>query len=742
MKIKGDNIPGLFLTALALLLTVSNHSQELIYQNSTTGAASYEVEVIGDYLYVGAGNTLQVYLAPVDSMPPYERIWEHRFGSTIDDIVVVGDVMYMAANHDGVWKIDVSQPEAPETVWNWNSLSFDHAAYDISVKGDSLFIANKLSISLVRDTGENYDYITDFAQQDDPYARIRGSDVFGESIAFTLATILPSLDSSVEGVYFYDTETLTQTTFHHESFGDHEDVIFSDDGEELYVLGGTESSSSFNINGLFYALDVTDLQAIEVLFADTLLATPIFAIGSAMNAVVENDTIYLATQAAEDSIPFPWNPANGNVYVYDAVDPGNIHPIGILDAGLWHFDLAKKGDIIHIASEWYGVRTVEVSNFPVETTLGDTPSGGWNTGSDVHGNWLAVANEGYGIKLFGISNPMDPILIDEHINIQNGFCMHVDFSADGQYLFGSYFLEQDGFRVFDVSTMEQVASLEPFTGYERTAVWQDHFVSLHGGTVRHIDVEDPLSPELVELDALSGHDFTITESGVACFASVNAVEFYDLEVGFSTTLDAQAGEVFGAIAARSDTVYLYSSTQGIVRIAVPDAASPQVIDSYPTNLGAPKFMAANEDGLYLGYQEEGIYGLNLQNFDATAYYRTSLEFYLPDLWGLQDLRAFEGLVMVAEYFGQTSLLLSSSPITEIGSAKEYEFSVYPNPFEDWLKISVETPVRGTLVNLQGQAVASFSLREGENILHLMEVSSGLYILRLEGLSAPAILIKS
>lgn len=702
--------------------------QVLIPQSSTTGAACYEVEIVGDYIYAGTGNTLQVFYAPVDSLPTYAQVWERRFGSVIDDLVLVGDVLYMAANHDGVWKIDVSSPEEPETIWNWNTLAYDDAAYDISVSGDSLFVANKRKMSLIRDMGETFDFVSNFAEQEDAFSRLRGSDVYGNQIAFTVATILPSLDSSTEGVYFHALDDLTQQAFYHQPFGDHEDVIFSDDGEELYVLGGTESTSSLNINGLFYALDVADLDDLNLLYADTLEATPIFAIGSAMNAIVENDTIYVATQSAEDSIPFPWNAVNGNIYVYDAVDPQDIHTIAHIDAGLWHFDLAKRNNTLHVASEWFGIRSIDVSDLPNDTTIGDTPTGGWNVGSDVHGNRMAVGNEGYGIKLFDITTPQQPELINEHINIQNGFCMHVDFSEDGEYLFGSYFLANDGFRVFDATTLEQVAEVAEFVGYERTAVWGEHFISLHNNVVRHIDIGDPLAPEMTVLDQLSGQDFVISDNGVACFSKPGELIFYDLQTQTLETMMAVLGEQFGAVASQSDTLYVYSSTQGLLRIDVADGENPILIDATSTNLEGPKFMAANADGLYLGYQEQGVFALNLQDFISTAYYRSSLEFYLPELWGMQDLRAYEGLVLLAEYFGQTTLLSTQDVIIGTEDIMTPDISVFPNPVGEVLNINIPFTCAANIVDVNGRIVLPLLLQKGMNSIPLDQVSPGAYIL--------------
>ncbi len=732
--------------AFALLSFAVQAQDSLQFLSATTGAASYEVAVYNDYLYSGTGSTLQIFHTGGGATPPYTKTFEHRFTSIIDDIQILGDTLYIAANHAGVSKWYLQpDPSQPTHVATWHTNGFDESAYDISFKGDSLFIANKTKVTILKDEGNALTRLTDFAEQTAQMVRIRGGAMKGNLYAFTLST-MALISFNPDGVHIYDANTLTPISNHLEPFGDAEDVLFGQNTDLLHVLGGGQSTSwALNLKGLFYSLNIANPATPTLAYMDTLDIYPIpgFAIGNALNAEIVNDTIYLATQAAEDSSTL--NPVDGNIYVYDATNAGNVHPLTVLDAGLWHFDVAMQNSTLHIASEWFGVRSLDVSNLYNPINLGDTPTGGWNIGADIHGNKMVLANEGYGIKLFDISDPTNPILTNEHINISNGFCMNVNFSTDGNYVFGSYLLPNDGFRVFDLN-LNQVASLPDFTGAERTWVWQNKVVALAkpyvpGPTqLNVIDVSNPLIPSVETTINIEANDLLVDDGKV--FVTLNdTLIIYALNNGLQEmNRYTNANSEYGAMAKHDDTLFVYQKNLGLVRYTFDEVNHTLTATgtiTFPE--GDPKYMAADSLGLYVGFLEFGVHAYNKSTLAYVDHYHGGLDFYHPALWGIEDLKAIDGYVVLVEYFEQTTLLkFDNEMINAIGTATPLpQLPAYPNPIEknEVLRIPVapahqQAPLQLTITDARGRILQS-SQHVGTPEVSCHGLSQGAYFFSLQ-----------
>ena len=119
-------------------------------------------------------------------------------------------------------------------------------------------------------------------------------------------------------------------------------------------------------------------------FSDTVNGIPFgFAVAAPLNAEIMNDTVYVATTAGLR----PGGPLDTTfIHVYDATDPANVHQIAYLPAGLWHFDVTLDPPYYHVASEWFGILTVDISDFGKPAIVGKTLTGGWSLSSHRHGN--------------------------------------------------------------------------------------------------------------------------------------------------------------------------------------------------------------------------------------------------------------------------------------------------------------------------------------------------------------------
>jgi hypothetical protein len=731
---------------LGLLVPFLCKAQDsLQFLSATTGAACYVTAYHNNYLYTGTGSTFRVYDVHSIETPPYDVKFEHRFTSIINEIEIIGDTAYICANHAGLSKWDISQPLSPQKIWEWIPTGLEQACYDISFNGDSLFIANRSRVTLLRDNGSSVSFLQDFAVQTNPLVRIMGGDVKDNLYAFTISTMFLFPSALLDGVHIYDATTLTELSFHFEQFGDHEDVLFGQNTDLLHVLAGTDATSTLSQEGHFYTLNVADPANPFPIFHDTLAVHPIFGFGQgqALNAEIRNDTVFLVTKSAEDSIVNILDPPNGNIYVYDGTNNA-VSAITVIDAGLWYFDLALQNNLLHVASEWFGIRTIDISNIFNDVHIGDTPTGGWNITSATYGNKMVLANEGYGLKLFDISDPMNPILTHEHINISNGFCFGVQFSDDGNYIYASYFTANDGLRVFD-NTLTQVGSLSDFTGYERMRLWQDKIVA-HGQVpfsphkLFVVDISNATSPTLQTSWPQEAYDLWINENGMLFMSTKDSLTIMDLSNNMQTlnTIYDSGAEEFQAMAMYKDTLYVNVKNKGLVRYfhnPTTHALTEDITVNFPE--GDAKWLAADSLGLYVGFQQHGVHAYNRTTLTFVDSYEGGRDFTHPNLWGMEDLKAENGLVILVEYFEQTTLLkFENGSLTAIETPElnPQSITIYPNPTTLFVNIVTtgNSPITAIEVyNPEGRLIMTESNLKTKNFqLNSSELPPGFYLINI------------
>src|ERR1051325_8216789 len=361
-----------FLPLLTSAQIFAQSPGNLSYLSSTTGAACYEIEYFNNHVYAGAGNTLMVYDLNANRTPN-TKIFETRLRSNISDIKFRNGKMYIAANHAGlsVWNINNG---IPQLITEMLPSALDEAAYDIAFKGpDSVFISYKSKMALFKfDSNLNtLTLLTTFAQQVNG-TYVMGCDVKNNLLAFCTSAFDSTASANARtGVHLVNTNNFSnQYYFFEQDTCDPQDVIFGQNTNLLHVLGGTESwVNGANSYGIYYALNVANPSAPVRVFRDSLPNNFYFNIAQPMNGELRNDTLYIATEGAWDrnnSLP-----DHGYIYVYNC-NNNSVQFINELNAGLWHFDLALNGNRLYVASEWYGIKTLNISNPMSEIDMGNT----------------------------------------------------------------------------------------------------------------------------------------------------------------------------------------------------------------------------------------------------------------------------------------------------------------------------------------------------------------------------------
>jgi|GEM_PF-683398 len=739
--------------------------------SSTTGAACYTVKYYNNYVFAGAGNTVQVYGTNPTSGLIGNLITEQRLVSHVTDMRMYGTHLLVSANTDGVYLYKTSTlPGALTQLAHYLPDSTDEAAYNLAVKGDTLFVAYKRKMAaflLDTSSSPSIQLLDRFGHlpSSQPVARVRGCDVKGGLLAYTVAGYSTSTQANaITGVHLVNAAATNfpQVYFYQQDYCDPEDVLFGKNTTLLHVLGGTESyAQGNNPEGIFYSLNVSNPSNPQLVFSDTIAefgySLAYFQISNAMKAENVNDTIYVAALGAPDTTNTPLN-ITGHTYLYDATSSAQVSLINAVYAGLWHFDVAINRKKMYVASEWYGIKTIDLTTLlSGGTDLGDTPTGGWNKGGDVHGNKMIQANEGYGMRLYDISSPATPVLLDTN---RQEFCWGARFSGNGQYVFGFYY-SADDFRVFDANTLQMTGSVDQFVlpvDPHRTRSWQHMAVTAaHVGLLDNLiiaDASNPGAPQIpftrayadpIDIDVdtagnlfvMRNDSITVYDLGNSTFPRVAtiAVPPFTFQNNFASICvykDTVYAVVMGTVAASGIYKYFFSGNS----LSLAGGPYPLPV---PANVDTVKYIAADSFGVYVVYQDFDLHALRHADMAPTGYYRHGRAFFRKSDYGPQDLYCRNGMLFLHEYFGQTSIfsndtgfILSTAPQPAAWTTGIF---VFPNPAQE--NVTVQLPGNPgakktvSLVNLLGQEIFREVLA-GERVqVDVRGFAEGLYILRVE-----------
>ena len=718
---------------LIIPFSYTGAQDSLRFISGTTGAACKDIKYYDGYLYVATGSTFRVYDA--STPPSYDMVFEYRYKSTIMDLVIVDKMLYVAANYDGMSKWDLNRPVKPVKLYDIPCGSSGLPMLDVSIAGDTIYLARFKKMSAYKDHGESYTAIGDFGSVTGT-GRLYGADVKDGICAYTVADAF----SLQNGVYLYRTGDFSLISHYVQSFCWPENVIWGKNNDILHVLGGTNT-----VNGLFYSLNISDSLHPQVIFCDTILGVPFgWATADPLNAVNVNDTIYVATTAGMK----PGGPLDTSyVHVYDATDPADIHLINYIPAGLWHFDVAVNEPYCYIASEWYGIKTVDIGDFNHPVDLGNTPTGGWNTGSDKYGNFLVVANEGYGFKLFDLSKILEPSLAG--VNNDPGFCMKAKFSDNGEYIY-TINMSYESFRVYETATLQKVGAIQPSVGTGKFAVYHDRaFVEQEtGGNVLNIiSVTDPASPYVDSTFSMAINDMAV--SGGKLFITGNdSIVVYDIDdhhFNEIASVIVESGQNAKEMAVYDDTAYVFVTQKGLVEYRLANDSTGYSLDEISTfslPYGEPSYMAADTFGIYLSYRTNGLFACDRQTLAPEGFFRGELDTKgYVNQYGVQDLFCKDHLVFLVEYFSQTSILTHDSTfsfgIHEVMPDNGCHVLAYPNPGADRIIFRIVSSVpdewKVTIYDLTGRLVLEKEhIRTHDVSIEWRNMKAGMYIYQVTG----------
>ena len=695
-----------YFTVLFLGVYFSTGAQSpsnLSYLSSTDGGSCYEICYYSNHVYAGCANTLEIYDLTGPNQTPGTLRYKKRFISNIDQVQLRNGFLYLCVNHDGLWKFDINaNPELPVFVAHYVPANINESIYDIAFYGDSVLVAAKTKVNILLDSNNAFTFKGTIASYPGT-SRVRGVDVKDSLLAYTLGY---SSSNAIDGVYLVNLKNIQQLDFFNETTSDPLEVYFGQTTKLLHVMGGTLTNTL--VHGVYYALDYNTPTNLQEMFRDTINGFLLLgSISAPMSANVINDTVYISTQGG-GPIGYSGGPFSGQVYVYKATNPNSIQLLTDIYAGLYHFDtdinpLTHK---MYVASEWYGILTVDITNIYNEVDLGKTRTGGWCHGSAFAKNRLAEASEGYGVRLYDMTLMQSPQLIAEDTAV--GFCRAISIDDSADYVY-AWYLTGKRLRVYNANTLAYQADTTVDPG---TLIISDFAKSrYHNGRIAVIediapgnkkivvaDVNNPLVPFISNIRRSNKVNDLLFSAGGKLFACTDdTIYLFDpsnMNVLSYVVPPLQNLQYYRSFTLLNDTLYVYYAGvgEGIAKYLYNPSLQTLTYSSatvYNINSSGRVHMSSWNGCLFISSTLDQLKAINkYAPHTAISTYDHGADHIFDNLWGVTDLYYRDGYVFLNEYMGQTTVF---GPPTMVGISPQQKVNatfVYPVPVAqgEWIHI--------------------------------------------------------
>lgn len=732
---------------------VNSQISSLDIIGQTQGGAGFHVnwDQSGQKLIVGCGTSLWIYDMTDPENP--EIIARRPLLGVVNETELYGDTLFAAATHDGVYALDFSSPDL-EIIAHYNMKSMgDSAAYDMWRSNDTLYIADYFSVRMLKFNGATgFSKIGNFGGPKSFCVARRGNyiAVGNTSTLFTNGNIqIFSIQNLTTPIATWSSPYLNWI----------QDLQFADLRDDiLYVCAGPENILFTESNFFAFLFDGSTISV-----ADTFELTggfPGFAQLNVMNMDSRNDTVFLVTTAAFDTLSFPLT----YMPVIDAtgLPVDTMKEIAHITPGLWHFDAALMHGTPYIAmsSEWLGVMISDISTLAFDDTLGLLPTGGSCVNNEVKDNLLLAAHEGFGMIAWNIdslmfSNGFHCDATEMHIHDLNNhyFCSDVEYLDDTLLMVNSSVVynikpwQMGGQAVeeFDMkkSLMVCMKRIYTNTGMKMLASytnniskpWIDVFDPFdHSGNYQRIFIDttdsDPYGIEVYRDTLYYGRKYGTENYLVAQKVENNQVVFLD---------SVKLTNTWGALSA--DVIHGISVENGVIAVAYgPQFAlfrwNGNELEELFTNFSfTERYYDCVLRNEYL-YVADKFFGMRIFDVSSMSGATPVAECRGTGGWvnlygsrsisvasdGHIYLSDFHAGVIIIEPF-DTTFMAIDQPTNE---PNHQNFNIYPNPNDGSFSIELSDNAQILIFNNNGQLIYSVQPSGPETHLELPMLSEGIY----------------
>lgn len=492
---------------ITVISVVSMNARCLMEVARIPSGTSMAVYASGDLVLFGSG--LHLIIARDRGPAGAEVIAKTRLPGVIRDVVVKGDLAYVACGRRGLAVVDLSDPTAPSQVGFKKTAD----ALDLAVHHDTILVAAGAEGLLAIDVSEPkqpvllWSYSTTSGAREvlthDGIAYL--VDDGGVAAIDLVGPGAPSLMSRFLQDRYPSALARAGTNLFVTGFDARGlDVIDISNPAAPVIVGQATSSESSGwhieivdgfaavANGQLYILDVTDPTNPTFL---TSIATP----GEAMASAARNRTLFVSD-------------GSSGVSVVDLADPGRPSIVDQWATGIVPTYVERSGDLALVA----GQRNLEVLDLsqpekPVVRSFYELA--GIIQDVSLEGTLAFIADRGYGLRIVDLKDPDAPVQIGDYrssgilaVGVSGGLCVVAGTGAlvvldvtdpSRPELLGELSLDVSG---FDIEFAEETA-----------------FLACHGDGLIAVDLADPGSPELIGT-------FSVDEVGEGSAAALTVVD--------------------------------------------------------------------------------------------------------------------------------------------------------------------------------------------------------------------------
>ncbi len=720
------------LFSLVLSLEFINASPDTLeLMGQVPGGSGWHTVYKDGRLYAGVGTSIWVYDAsdPTDDSVVAKR----ALRSLAFNIVVTDDTtIFVAANHDGLYALDGTLPDLPILAYIPMS-DHNHIAFDMEfVEPDTLWFTDYKSLKKLRFNWDSFEEIGTYLED----KTLSGIAIRGSIMAVCVREILRG------GIELYDIssgEPEFLCEFKSGNLWSVEDVHFADLRDDiLYVCGG--SSDLFGFTGIFLALQYDGDSLYEV-GRYTIPGIPGFASAYILNMDSRNDTLFLATMAGLYFPPPPDPPWTDCPVLDGNCLPDSMPVIGHILPGLWFFDVALHDSLpaLAIASEWLGIVWMDISDLGFdEDTIAVHRTGGWGHKCYVWNDTLWLMWKGYGVGIFDIADPSEPIQIGEIVKQFGTDMVRIDTLAFVA-LAGSHL------GVYNLAPWHRGGEIEEITNFNPGAyIVATALVETDAGTklacgspaggiylinpfeLPDLEVEEVLFPENSISEILSYGDTIFVAGGDTCYIavitgdSVNVLSSFVVE---DTALGICRDDDFVAVACGLRGVFWY------------EFAGDTILPMGHWNTSVPVNDVFYRDSLlYASCSSKGLFVLDIWNADTTEILATfpGSGGWETQHFGTQSITLDDdGNIYLCDFHAGCFFLRAFADTISLVMDKIIYpscicITAYPNPFNSSVAITAPAGAELEIYDLRGNVVYKLSSvpnssgREKQDTLPLVE----------------------
>lgn len=364
------------------IINISNPENPVLVHTPQASDIDGRITISGTYIYT-ATDSLRVY----DIGNPTQPILVANGGSVCkaSELIVVDELLYMAAGDCGVYIFDISDPLNPVQVANYSDLGI--SAVDIDVIGDFVYIVD--GYGLIKHPPLDFPaslMVVDISELSNPQI-------------VSVNNMYHAMSVSHEGDHAFVSEGWELSVFDISNVATPRPIgsVYYVSSHNFVVSDGYVFAASY-----IYGFRIIDVRTPSnpIIVGDTdIISSPLFVSVSGNKAVVQQSVFSYTSFTSFSRLTF-----------LDISNPYLPVAVGSLDFSSWINSFELHNEKLYVADDSVGIRIFDISNPQAPDLLGSYPILNGADNIIVRGPFAIVTTGENELLLINISNPASPTL--------------------------------------------------------------------------------------------------------------------------------------------------------------------------------------------------------------------------------------------------------------------------------------------------------------------------------------------